>query len=368
MNNNDLTIQNTRKNTLSDTLNLGLRPISEKINLNSCRKIPTSNLVNLGVLSPELAKCIKPKEVMHLYRAVDNNGKDAILNVSSKALDGAKRAIVRNSNGIASQANLVKVDIPTTPPFDPVTLSIAVALHNISKQLDEIKDLQNEMLDFIKKDKTSKQKGDYNYIQGLIDEYVLNHDNKMFVQTASIKVEDIKQNAHHNIEFYEDMITALIKKGFNIVNAEIYSTESKLSNNFKNYQLAIHLFCMSSFFTMILNKNTKEEYLNNIISTIKTYSSRYKELYTICYNHIEKSLSDSFQTKIANALKSGVNKINIPKLNTPKFDTELKYNLKLTQNKDDVCYPFLSTFETVREMQNKQVEAFINDEYTYLKY
>jgi len=270
---------------------------------------------------------------------------------------------------------------------DPTMLFMAGAMYSIDKKLDAIQELQQELLDFLVQKERSELKGDLNFLDDIMNNYKHNWNNDKYKNSHHIKVLDIKQAAERKVDFYREQITTKIgKKSFFHSDQEVRKQLGKLQTEFKDYQLALYLYAFSSFLEVMLLENFSAEYLNGITKKIEDYSSKYRELYTKCYDQIEANAKSSIQAHLLKGLANvnyivGVAMEKVPGLGKAQFDEvfimageklgefgskRLVQTMAQFIEKQSCCVrPFIENINAVNRLYNQPMEIIFDKENIY---
>jgi hypothetical protein len=182
---------------------------------------------------------------------------------------------------------------------DPTMLFMAAALANIEKKLDAIQDMQKEMMDFLVQKEKADLKGNLSFLFDVFNNYKYNWNNEMYKNSNHIKVLDIRQEAEKKIAFYREQIIAKVnKKSFIHSDQTVNKQLQAVQDQFKDYQFALYILGFSSFLEVMLLGNFDADYLSGITDKLETYSLKYRELYTKCYDEIESYSSTSVQSSM----------------------------------------------------------------------
>ena len=271
---------------------------------------------------------------------------------------------------------------------DPTMIFMSVALMTIENKLDEIKSIQQEMLDFVKAKEKAKIRGNLNALIDVLNNYKFNCGNEKYKTNKHILVQDIKRNSEQSILLYRDLIqTMLSKKELMHSDQEIKSKIKKLGENLTEYQLALYLYSFSSFLEVMLLENFNKNYINEVKEKISEYEFNYRELYTKCYNEIESSTEKSIQTiltkGLANASKGTgelISKIpfiskgqvdefflnsgnKIKKINEKRNDKNIQ---KIVENSIKGVNPFIEYLNKVSIIYNEPIEILMDNNNLYL--
>ena len=109
--------------------------------------------------------------------------------------------------------------------FNPATIMITIALCEVEKDVNEIKDISKSILNFLENEKQSEIKGDIKTLDRVIIDYKFNFDDEKFIENNYNQMLDIKRDAMHNIDLYQSQINDLIKK------SGIIMTNKTISDN-----------------------------------------------------------------------------------------------------------------------------------------
>lgn len=291
---------------------------------------------------------------------------------------------LKNSEGLVGggQSTLTQL------PCDPTMLCVAAALASIEKKLDEIKEIQEEMLDFIKQKEKSDLRGSLNFLTDVLNNYKFNWNNAMYKNSNHTSVLTIKKESEQKIDFYRELINTIIrKKSLLHSDQDVKKQLSKIEEDFGEYQLAVYLFSFSSFLEVMLLENYEEGYLNAIKNKIETYSLMYRELYTECYNKLEGYSKSSIQSH----LLGGLSKVNtaagkaiekMPIISKSQLDENLieagdklgKFKSKRTEKtldslvdkQNSYVRPFIDNIIMINTMYNQPLEIYFDKENLYI--
>lgn len=276
----------------------------------------------------------------------------------------------------------------TTLPFDPTSLFMAAALVSVEKKLDDIRQTQVEILEYLKEDKKSRMRGNLTFLADISNKYKYNWNNSTYISGMHMKVEDINQESVQNIDFYRSQIRKIAgERGLIIGDQDIKKQVHRLKSEFRNYQLAVYLYGFSSFLEVMLLKNFDPEYLQRVIQGIESYSLQYRELYTDCYNLMEDSAQTSLQKHVLDGMAAisgatGETIARIPVISRSQLDETLiesrnrlsrfstkraeKMVGKLIDNRDCGVGAFVESIKTVGRIYNEPVELMFDSKNLYM--
>lgn len=373
----------SRKNMSNEIMEVQFLPTITEMSLKKVKyeKYSIKNLAALGVASEPV--------ISAMQKLGEKTGKSGIYRVNTKGMEmfeskggyiGSLKAADSSVGG--GQAIMEPLQC------DPTMIFMSVALMTIENKLDEIKSIQQEMLDFVKAKEKAKIRGNLNTLIDVLNNYKFNCDNEKYKNNKHILVQDIKRNSEQSILLYRDLIqTMLSKKELMHSDQEIKSKIKKLGENLTEYQLALYLYSFSSFLEVMLLENFNKNYINEIKEKISEYEFNYRELYTKCYNEIESSTEKSIQTiltkGLANASKETgelISKIpfiskgqvdeffinsgnKIKKLNEKRNDKNIQ---KIVENSIKGVNPFIEYLNKVSIIYNEPIEILMDNNNLYL--
>lgn len=345
------------------------------------KKYPIENLSALGVATQPL--------VAAMQSLGGNKGTSGIYKVNTKGLEmfkskGGFIGSLKTTEGTVGGGQAVMTPLEC----DPTMMFMAMALMTVEKKLDDIKNLQKEMLDFIKAKEKANLRGNMNALIEVLSNYKFNCDNEKYKTNKHILVQDIKRRSEQEILLYRDLIQSMLaKKEIIHSDQEINSKIKKADENFKEYQISLYLYSFSSFLEVMLLENFEKNYIASVKSKIEEYLFNYKELYTKCYNEIESYTKKSIQsilTKGVAGISKGTGKAvsKIPLVSKGNVDEFLiessekikKYNDKrndksvqrLTNNSMKGTNPFVELLNQISKIYNEPIEVLIDNKNLYL--
>ena len=198
----------------------------------------------------------------------------------------------------------------------------------------------------------------------------------------------IKNEAEKEIIFYREQIIAKVNKKSFIHNDQTVNKQLQaVQDQFKDYQLALYLLGFSSFLEVMLSENYNADYLTGISTKLDTYSLKYRELYTKCYDEIESYSSTSVQSSILKSIAKASTSVGkfvekIPVISKGQADEALiaagnkleemnagkvrKQMNSLIQHQSNSIRPFIENIDTVNELNNKPVRLLVDRENLYI--
>ncbi|MCH4207755.1 MAG: hypothetical protein LKF79_05160 [Solobacterium sp.] len=354
----------------------------EQLQLEACEKYPISNLSALGVGFQPLVSAVQSITTgaggSGIY-FVNTKGKTMM---QFKDGSGFLGSLIGKDGAVGGgQASLTQL------PCDPTMFCMAAALANIEKKLDDISKMQQEMMDYLKVAERAKLRGDLNILIDVLNNYKFNWNNEKYKTNKHILVQDIRKDAEQSILLHRDLINKkLSKKGLFHSDQEVKTTLQQLQSEMKEYQLSLYLYSFSSFLEVMLLENFDAGYLSSVSRQIEADSLQYRELYTVCYNLIEKMSSKSVESFLMNGL-AGVSKgageviSKIPLVNKATVDEALigaestlkKKNEEKTNHAMKVLVttsanctaPFVDSIKKVNRIYNEPMEVLFDQKNIY---
>ena len=357
-----------------------------------CRfKLNKEDLVSIGgpiaAVAGEMAKLvINPTNNEGLYRCVFPNGISGTL---AQAKDGSGYLGTIMNNGIAGQARWIPVEgSATTIPINPATIAIAITLAGINKKLDDIRQTQNDILNFLENDKESKLKGSVNALSEIMKDYRYNYDNATWKNGKFVIGSDIKTKAGNSIIFYRKAVKSEMDKRNAIHNnQQAQKIINKVQYDIKCYQLSLYLYAYASFVEIILGDNYNSEYLDNVMGRIEINSYQYRIDYTDCYDMLSEYSRTTVETAALKGLGSASKNVGkaiakIPVIRKGPVDEALiaagnsakKISNKtservlneFSEKRDPGVRFFVESIETINTMNNQAIVMMFDQDNIYI--
>ncbi len=370
---------------------------NENVDLHQSLKIPFASMAAFGASLASLSSSFRTitqtinSSTQGLYRMIiPGSATGTLVEKNGITLGNMVGADGHTFSGRARfiQVGNNPISVATTMPFNPTVLFMASALMSIEKKLDSIQETQQEIFEFIKEDKKSKLQGNIEFLQDVLEKYKFNWDNETYISSMYTKVQDIQQESIQNVSFYRTQIQRiLLQKGIVVSRQDVKKQLQKIQMEFHNYQLAVYTYGFSSFLGVLLLKNFDRKYLNSIVGKIEEISYQYRELYTKCYNQIEKAADTSLQKRFLDGLASisgaaGEKIAKIPVISKSQLDETLiqsKENLNLhnqketkqiveqfISNHDDGVKLFIENIKELDRLYNEPVQLYFDKNNLYL--
>lgn len=267
-------------------------------------------------------------------------------------------------------------------------LFMAAALAQVSEKLDSIQETQEEMFEFLRREKESEQRGDLVTLADTVNGYKHNWDNADYKASKLTLVQSIARKAQQNIVFYRDEARASMRnKTFIPLEKDARSKGAKATESMHNYQLALYIHSFASFVEVLLLGNFSSEYLDSVSAKINSLSLEYRQLYTECYNSLEAASESTLEAGVLSglafagkAIGKAIEKTSIGD-KTPIDEVlidagdavqNLRDNLaskpteQLISTKENVALPFSDAVERISYLYNSDFEILMDAEAIYL--
>lgn len=363
------------------------------------KKVPLAGLASLGTAFAQL-----PEGARTVVQTVTKNvatKETLFVGVNPKGVQGFLRADANGTVGNIMQVNAqgkqviagrmrfkaidqlpVEESVSTVMPIDPMMMVVAVALMTIEKKLDGIQESVEEVLQFLKLEKQSSQRGNLNMLAEIMDDYKLNCQNEQFCLSRSQAVLSIKKDAHRDILFYQEQIATEQQKQKTLHGAkDSQQLLDSVSYQFAEYQLACHLYAYSSFLDVMLQRTFDKAILDGVTEKMLSLAKRYEALYTDCHSQIAKYQRSTIEAQIVGGIgiaAKGLGKAiaAVPVIRDGPVDEALisagdsigKFNRETVQRKiqafeafeADRMAPFIENLQTANLLYNEE-NAMITD-------
>ncbi len=367
---------------LQEMLDVGCLPVAPELDLTAAEtKIPLANLTSLGVAFQPLASAIQT--------ITGNGGGSGFYYVNTKG-----KEMFSTSEGFIGSLKTASGTVGggqarmTALACDPTTLFMAAALMKIEKKLDDIKEVQQDILDFLEEKERATLQGNLNVLGDVMSNFKYNWDNVTYKSNKHILVQQIKKEAEGSIILYRDQIAKKLKKrSFLHSDQEVKGILKKIELTFKDYQLALYLYSYSTFLEVMLLGNFAEGYLKSVEDRISEYSLQYRTLYTDCYTLMEDYSKTSIQSGVLAGLSVASKFVGeaiskVPVISNSQFDENLiAAGTKLSEHKDKrataklemfaessmhVVMPFVDNIRTINALYNKPTAYLFDSENVYV--
>lgn len=354
-----------------------------KVGVSDYTKLPVSRLSAIGTAFQPLATAVQTAVSgaggSGIYY-VDTSGKTMFqLKGSNKYITSLKSVDGKVGGGQACMTPLA---------CDPTMLFMAAALVNIDKKLGDIKEMQQEMMDFLAQKEKTELKGNLTFLYDVFNNYKYNWDNEMYKNNNHTMVLSIRKEAEAKIAFYRERIIAKVnKKKFLHSNQTVNKQLQAVQDQFKDYQLSLYILAFSTFLDVLLVGNYNKEYLSGISAKLDGYSIKYRELYTQCYEDISRYSATSVQSAMLKGLSKTTNVVGnliekVPvvgdtqadetivaagdKLNDIANDKIQKQMQQLIERQSNFVRPFIDNINMMNSLNNEPVRLLVDKDNLYI--
>ena len=260
------------------------------------KQIPLAGLASLGTAFSQLPEGARTV-VQTVTKQVATN-ETLFVGINPKGVQGFLRADANGTVGNIMQINAqgkqviagrmrfkpvdgipVNETMSTVMPVDPMLMVVAIALMTIEQKLDGIQKSVEEVLQFLKLEKQSAQRGNLNMLAEIMDEFKHNCHNEQFCLSRLQAVLAIKKDAHRDILFYQEQIAMELQKQKSFHGAkDSRDLLDAVSYQFAEYQLACHLYAYSSFLDIMLQGNFEATAIESVTNKMMDMAKRYNAL------------------------------------------------------------------------------------------
>lgn len=218
-------------------------------------------------------------------------------------IDGSSGIVGRMRYKLLDGGIPVTTTTNTVIPFDPMTMVVAAALISIDKKLDTLQEKAEEILQFLKLEKQSKQRGNLNMLAEIMEEYKRDCNNEKTCALRVVAVQDIKREAHQDILFYQEQIARKLQEQKAIHGMQkAQNLMDSVMSEFYEYQLASYLYAYTSFMEVMLQKNF--EAAPAVAEKMTAHAKKYTELYNDCHSQIASYQRTAIEAQLLGGLGS----------------------------------------------------------------
>lgn len=385
-NNNDLGPANRKQELLEQLAQIEVIPVDneQKIGDIKYKKISFDDFLAKGTAAFSIVDAL-------MKASLENNKgglcwvtipKEMHLAAAKDGLGYRGTALSDETNKIAGQARIHNV------PLNPTQAFMATTVYAIDVKLDEIQETQKDIQTFLEQKERSDLKGSLNFLTDVLNNYKYNWNNDLYLKNNHLKVLDIKEQSEKKIYFYRNQILEKInKQSFlhmdNLVNKQIEAVK----NDFSDYHLSLYLLAFSSFLDVVLSESFDTEYIESISKKLNQYSIKYRELYTDCFNQIEKYSKTSIQSSVLKGISAATKVVGktiekTPVISKSPIDEALigaskkihSVNENKTMKLMDILIscqsgyikPFMDSLETVKNIYSNDLNLLFDSENIYI--
>ena len=341
--------------------------------------------ITKSVATPEtLFVGINPKGVQGFLRENTYGTVGNIMQVNSQG-----KEVIAGRMRFKAIDNLPVTETSTTTlPLDPTLMVVAVALMTIEKKLDGIQQSIETVLQFLKQEKQSRQRGNLNMLMEIMEDYKLNCKNEQFCISRIGEVLSIKTASYQDIDFYQNQIANELQKQKGLHGSkDAQNVLDAVTYQFAEYQLACHLYAFSSFLDVLLQKAFDTVAIESVTEKIKLMAHRYEALYADCYSQVSKYQHSAIEAKFLDAVgvvTTGLGKAigSIPIIKDGAIDEALisagesigKHNQDAIERKlhtfsmfeDNRVNPFIENLQSVNLLYNAENAMLTDGENLYI--
>ena len=376
----------TKNTILQEMITLDLHPVSldEGINTDHWTKLPFSQIATLGT-------AFEP--ILSAFQSVFlGQGKSGLYWVTvpsdthlAQFADGSGYlgSVLKDTTSQLSGQSVLSPLV-----LNPTMLFMAATLFTIDRKLEKIQETQQKILTFLLQKEHAEQRGNLQFLADILNNYKYNWNNAQYKSSNHIKVLDVKQASEQKIFFLHEHISSSFRKRPFLHNEQIVKKQlADLQSIFQDYQLALYLYAFSSFLDVMLLENFDVSFLDSVINKIETYSLRYRDCYTKCYNQIENYSSSSIESRFLAGLSSASSNVGkaiekIPFINKAPLDEALletgerirRFNAErtaltlqdLVKKQNGGIPPFVDNLKSIKELYGHPLKVAFDREALYL--
>lgn len=241
-------------------------------------------------------------------------------------------------------------------PFDPMTLAIAAALAGIRMQLDEVQQKAEEILQFLKADKQSRQRGNLNALAEIMADYRREGGSERFCALHFPSVQSVKRDAFQDMDFYHNRVSAVLQKQKGLHGSgHVQMLTEELLPELREYQLACHLYGYATLLETLLGGDFTPDALQTAIGRSHDCADRYNSLYGQCHEQLGSYQRGALQARLLGSLGSmsrslGEKIAATPVLrNGPVDEALISAGQSLAQRNHDAAAGLLEQFEPLAD-------------------
>lgn len=296
------------------------------IDLDRYQKLPLMELATLGAAFatlPESARTISKTVTTHIamdrpvfagiwpkgvYGAMIDKGLGFSGNIIGTKPQGGTGIVGRMRYELLENGVPTTSTINTVVPFNPMMMAIAAALICVNQKLDALQEKAEEILQFLKTEKRSVQRGNLNMLAEIMEEYKRDCNNEKMCAARFIEVQAIKREAHQDILFYQEQIAGKLKdqKALHVAQKAQELLDAVMAE-FYEYQLACYLYAYSSFMEMMLQKNHGAA--SSVAEKMEACAKKYADLYAQCRAQIASYQRTAIETQLLGGLGSAAKSV-----------------------------------------------------------
>lgn len=272
------------------------------VDLSGYSSLPLASLGTLGAAFSQLPE--GAHTVVSSVQTVSRTGEKLYIGIRPEGVDGVLRqkgsVTLGNIIGGGKDTKYVgrmrfqeidpsalKTTSSTVMPIDPINMAIAAALASVNQKLDDIRSAVEDVLQFLKLEKQSRQRGNLDALNEILDEYKRCGNDEKRCALRNIEVQTIKRESQQDILFYQERIAKVLAENkFVHLSQDAVEMRKSAAEDFGEYQLSCYLYAFSTFLDLLLQRSFSEPVLENAKSKMEAYAVRYRELYGRCISKI----------------------------------------------------------------------------------
>lgn len=322
-----------------------LSDVSKYTNSNNIVSFPIAEISTLGAgvssLIPSFNTVTQTTTIATegLYRIANKMAGDTLKIAKDGNSWGAMKTAAGKSKMIKlAETGPISATTQSVAAFNPATMMMAATLYSIEKDLDDIKETQKHIIDFLQMEKEASIEADVEALTKIVSNYKHTWNNDLQVANNHKTVNDIKIRARGSIKFYiKEINEVLSSKQFITSQDKIQSSYSKLEKMFKYYRLSLYSFSLSTMLEVLLSENRNEGYILEEKAEIDNLANEYREIFNASSLYLEKLGHVGIETNLVKGLASTEKVIgraigNIPLIKEGQIDEFLKKSGTNLQN------------------------------------
>lgn len=258
---------------------------------------------------------INPKGIAGFLRANQHGTVGNIMQINEQG----KQVIVGRMRFKPLEGGLpVTQTTKTMVPFDPMTLVIAAALFSIDQKLAKLQQKAEEILQFLKLEKQSRQRGNLNMLAEILDEYKQNCSDDNLCSLRNTEVQTIRREAQQDMLFYQEQIASQLQAQKALHGKQsAHSLLEAVMAAFCEYQLAGYLYGFATFLDIMLRKEFASAVISAAARKIAEHKERYDGLYAQCHAQMDAYQRTSLESQLLGGLGNAAKSIGQKMAATP---------------------------------------------------
>lgn len=380
-------ISKTNKNITKELTNVEFHPtiVTNDYPVENYTKFPIGQLSSLGTGFNQIGQ-----QIVNFFNASGSTTQLCKITIPSgthlaELKDGTAKigALLDENNQLAGQAKINPLSC------DPAAMAMAVTMFTINQKLDDIKETQQDIVNWLVSEKRTEQQGNIEFLSDILNNYKFNWDDALYKSSNLSKVLDIKQTANNNILFYKEKIKSILeKKDLITMGADVEKRKNELLGFVKDYELAVYMFSFSSFIGVTLQENYNKDYLDSISNKIKELSNDYYKTVETTSIHLESLANKAIETKALEGLSfvtknSGKLLDKVPVLKDKEVGNKLnnagdklieikgneinKTIKPFIEKQQKQVLPFIENINSINYIQNNDTNLIFDNEYLYIE-